>query len=156
MKINTQIMALIVLFSAISLASAGPAELKLDPLSREIPVGTTGTYNLTLNTTESGNLNWDTNSTFINASIDSALAGQTGNISVGTGISTHILYVTPLSGITIGTLYDIDITHAQGGSTKAIAIATAGVVPIPELSTIAFTSFGILGLIGLMRISRKE
>jgi len=156
MNMNTQIIALIVLFSAVSLANASPAELRLDPLSQEIAVGSTGTYDLTLNTTASGDLYWDTNSPFINASIDSALAGQTGGISVGTGVSTHTLYVTPISGVTIGTLYDIDITHTQGGGIKVKAMATAGVIPIPEMSSIALTSIGILGLIGLARIPRKK
>jgi hypothetical protein len=156
MNMKTQIIALIVLFSTMGLANASPATLDLNPLSQDIEVGTTGTYNLTLNTTSSGYLSWETENPFLNASIDSALPGQTGNISVGTGLSPHTLYVTPLSGITIGTQYDITIWHTQGAGKVAKATATAGVIPIPELSTIALTSAGILGLIGLTRIQRKD
>lgn len=150
------IIPLIVLLSAVSLASAGPAVLDVTPLTQDIPVGTTGTYALTLTTTVAGALSWDTGTPLLSASIDGAPAGQTGSIAVGVGTSAHTLSVTPLSGITIGTPYDIDLSHTQGGGVTAKATATAGVVPIPELSTVALMSAGMIGLFGLVRVRRKD
>ena len=149
------IIALIVLLSAASLGSAGPAKIDLNPLMMEIPIGSTGTYNLTLNTTEAGNLFWDTSEINLSARIDSEAFSQSGNISVPNGTTVHTLEVKPLSGITIGKVYDIALWHTQGGGIVAKAAATAGVVPIPEISTIILTSAGIIGLLGISRMNRK-
>jgi len=150
------IIALIVLMSGVGLACALPADLKLDTLSQEIGINEIGTYNLTLNTTEAGELHWGINDSNISAKLDSESFAQTGNISVPIGVSTHILYVKPLPGIILGTPYDITIWHTQGGGIVAKALATAGVIPTPELSTVILTSGGILGLVGISRMKRKK
>lgn len=154
------IAVLLLLLSTAGLAGAAPATVTVSPLSQDISVGGTGTYTLTLNTPYVGtvSLAWNTGSPDVLASIDGATFGQTGSVTFTNtgGSTTHTLDVTPVSGVTIGTEYDIDISHSQGGSATVKATATAGVVPIPELSTVALMSAGMVGLFGLVRIQRKD
>lgn len=151
------IITLIVLISlsSASMGSALPAKIDLNPLLMEIPIGSTGTYNLTLNTTEEGNLSWDTGDINLSARIDSEAFSQSGHISGLNGTTVHTLEVKPLSGITVGKVYDIALWHTQGGGIVVKASATAGVVPIPEISTVFLTSAGIIGLLGISRMNRK-
>jgi hypothetical protein len=150
------LIGLLVLMSAVSLASADAATLSLDPLVQSIAIGTNGTYNLTLNTNVSGQLYWDTNNSKLSARLEAASFNQSGNINVSAGLHTYKLQVQPNSGITAGTQYDVSIWHTQGAGIVAKASATAGVVPVPEFSTIALTSAGILGLVMISRKNRKN
>lgn len=137
-----------------------PATLIVSPLSQDINVGNTGIYTLTLNTPFVGTvtLSWDTGSPDVLARIGAAPPAQAGSFSFTNtgGSTTHTLAVTPVSGVTTGMEYDIDISHSQGGSATVRARATAGVVPIPELSTVVLMSAGMVGLFGLARMQRKD
>jgi hypothetical protein len=151
--------ALVMLLSTAMLGSAG-STIVVNPLTMQINVGTTGTYALTLDTTYkgSGSLIWDTDSSLVVASINGMPLAQNGKIdftSTG-GKQTFTLQVKPLSGITVGEDHDVSVAFSQGGSTTVKALATAGVIPAPELSTVALMSAGMIGLFGLVRVQRKD
>lgn len=150
----------VTLLSIVTIASAY-AILKIEPATQQIPVGTTGTYSIKLNTSDTGNgaLQWSTSDDLILARI----AG-TGSLSrYGTYSFTNTanveqtftLEVQPQSGATINQEYEIEVDY-KGTSGKVKAIATAGVEPIPELGTVVLTSTGLLGLIGLVMSRRRD
>lgn len=152
--------ALVMLLSTASLASAQGSNLIVDPLEQKIHVGSSGTYDLTLETTYTGaaSLLWDTDDDLVVASINGLAFAKSGKLdftSTG-GVQTFKLEAKPLSGVTIGEYHDIYISFSQGGSTRAKAAATAGVIPAPELSTIALMSAGMIGLFGLVRVQRRD
>ncbi|VVB94650.1 Uncharacterised protein [uncultured archaeon] len=152
--------ALAMLLSTVSLVSAQGSNLVVSPLEQKIHVGSTGTYELTLNTTYKGaaSLSWDTDDAFVVAGINGLTLAQTGKFvftSTG-GKQTFTLEAKPLSGITVGEEHDVTISFSQGGSTTAKAAATAGVIPAPELSTVALMSAGMIGLFGLVRVQKRD
>jgi hypothetical protein len=152
--------ALVMLLSTTILASASGSTIVVNPLEMQINVGSTGTYALTLDTTYKGlaSLTWDTDSSLMVASINGGPLAQNGKIdftSAG-GVQTFTLEVKPLAGITVGENHDVSVAFSQGGSTTAKALATAGVIPAPELSTVALMSAGMIGMFGLVRVQRRN
>ncbi len=150
----------VALLSIVTMVSAY-ATLKIEPATQQINVGTTGTYTIKLNTSDTGSaaLQWSTSDDLILARI----AG-TGSLSrYGTYSFTNTanveqtftLEVQPQSGATINQEYEIEVDY-KGTSGKVKAIATAGVEPIPELGTVVLTSTGLLGLIGLVMSRRRD
>lgn len=154
------IAAVLTVLLAAGIASAAGtlsvAQITVVPLSQSIPIGSTGAYTVTLTSGAPGDLYWDTQSADIDGSLDGAVPGQTGSVSTSSGTSIHTLSITPKSGATVGLPYDIYLWHTQGGSTHIYASATAAVIPIPEVSTVALTSMGLIGLLGLVRLQRKH
>ncbi len=151
---------LVMFVLTVSLASAAPSTLIVSPLEQEIHIGSSGTYDLTLDTPYVGaaSLSWDTDNPLVEASINGQPFAQAGSFdftSTG-GVQTFTLEAKPLSGITVGEEHDIAISFSQGGSITAKASATAGVIPTPEMSTVALMSAGMIGLFGLVRVQRKD
>ena len=141
------------------------AELTVDPDEQDIVFGDVGEYTLTLNTDETGakQLTWDTGTPVILArvgkedDVGDQTFTQTGSYnfdSTGANGQEFILEVKPTDDAENGEHYDISV--AYGATAYNIkALVTATVIPIPELSTIALTSAGLIGMIGLVRW-RKE
>jgi hypothetical protein len=152
--------ALVMLVTTVSLASAAPSTLVVNPLMQDIHVGSSGTYVLTLDTPFVGaaTLSWDTDSPLVDAGINGMTPAQTGSYAFTStgGIQTFTLEAKPLSGVTVGAEHDILVSFSQGGSITAKASATAGVIPTPEMSTVALMSAGMIGLFGLVRVQRKN
>jgi len=131
----------------------------------EIDIGSVGTFTVTLNTDsyDNGTMEYDTGNDYllaqlINNSV-STTYNRTGSIDFdmpeGSDEISFTLNVKPISGITCHTPYDVDVSFLNING-KVKAMATASTVPIPELSTIALMSAGLLGLLGLVRLQRKE
>lgn len=155
---------LTLLLIALPLAAAY-ANMTVAPLTQDIGIGTNGSYLVTLITNQEGsaNLEWITESPVIFATVGpvggpfSEPLAQTGSypFTAVTGVQTFELRVQPQSGATVGTEYDISVIfdHDVVG---VKALATAGVTPIPELSTVALISTGVVGLFGLARVRRRD
>ncbi len=164
------IMALIVLISMAGLASAG-STLTLPVGIKDVkigdPIGTD--FEVILNTSHAGSgvISWDTSESFVQASMDGEPFSNSGHIDVDTQKDreqAHTLTVRLTSGATIGEEYGVFLNYCygeRGGSAQcqgnaAKAKAEATVNPTPELSTSILTATGLIGLVGLVRLRRKN
>jgi len=161
----TLIVANILLIFAISDVASAASELTISPLSQDVLVGSTATYILKLNTTDTGDgkLNWQVEGSHIVAAINSKPFAKKGTLDITNtpGIpQTFTLYVRPMKGVTIGEPVDIEVNYKgpnnKGTKLKIKAKVTGSVVPVPELSTAALTSAGLIGLFGLGRLRKQE
>ncbi len=162
------IMVLAVLLLA-GAASAG-STITLPVPTKDVAIGSSTDFNVVLDTTHEGNgtLNWETDNSSITATLDGGTLATSGSIPVTTVKNepqSHTLTVVVGSGAVVGQEYSVDINYcyAKGNSGKEKcedgkikARAEATVVPTPELSTVILTSGGLVGMLGLMRIRRKE
>lgn len=161
-------MVILTMLIATGIASAAD-QIAVDPSTvLDIDVGAIGHFTLTLKTSadaKGGNLDWASDNSLIWAGIDGAPTGQFGVKAISTSSTcsgtpqictqTFDLQVEPQSGITLNEQHDITVTY-KNAKGVAKAMATASGNPIPELSTIALTSAGLIGLIGLVRFRRKD
>lgn len=156
MKKAIGILSVLLLMTGVAIAYA---ELTIEPNTQNIDVGDTGTYTVTLDTSDVGPtaLQWSTSNPKILARIGGGSFEQFGSYafdSVG-GVQTFTLEVQPQDGATLGTTYHIKVRYLDLEGEVA-AMVTGDVVPVPEVSTIALTSMGLIGLLGLVRIQRKH
>ena len=154
-----------VMISLIGIAAAW-ANLGISPDTQSIYVGTYGYYTLTLDSSDSGSaLNWATDSPTIVASIkDSSSASYPADVQVGTlpisytggsGPHTYDLRVMPISGAVVPSTHDISVGFlTQQGWTKAVVTGSGNIVP--ELPTSTLLTVGLIGLIGIVKLRRKD
>ncbi len=157
------IMVLAVLLLAGAASAGSTVTLPVD--TKEAPIGGSITYDVVLNTSHPGpgNLTWVTGDPAITATLDGGTLATSGYIHVNTVKNVeqpHTLTVAVGSGAVVGHEYSVDINYCsekgecEDEEIKARAEAT--VIPTPELSTVILTSGGLVGMLGLMRIRRKE
>ncbi len=161
-----KVLILIAMLVSTAVLAAAYAELTVDPDEQEILVGDIGEYTLTLNTDQAGDrqMSWDTGTPVILARVGKAddiedqTLSQTGSYnfdSSGADGQEFKLHIKPTDDAEINEHYDVSIAFGSG-AWHIGALVTATVIPIPELSTIALTSAGLLGMIGLVRTRRKD
>ena len=158
------IMVLAVLLLA-GAASAGTT-VTLPVNTKDVAIGGSTTFDVVLATSHEGNgtLNWEADDSAITATLDGGTLATSGHIDVVTVKNvpqSHTLTVVVGAGAVVGQEYSVDVNYCYGnpavcdnGKIKARAEAT--VIPTPELSTVILTSGGLIGMLGLMRIRRKE
>jgi len=164
MKSKTIITMLIALFVLIGTASAS-AILTLPTEPKEVLVGGPGVdFDGVLITVPgaTGTLAWQTFDTGITAEINDAGFSTVGEIN---GITTtsgtplpFTLTVKAGSTVTFGT-YDVYVKYCKDTTCvdKIVkASATGTVAPIPEVSTAVSTAIGLLGILGLIKFSKKN
>jgi len=147
------------------MASAG-SSLAVDNVQKTISPGGTQTFKLTLTTTNSGTgtLTW-----WSDAGISAAIDGDADGSHSFTISSpnTFTLEVNADPTIVDGTEYITTVMYSGGdcldanGNSKPScrvalgALVTPGVIT-PEVSTVGLMSVGIIGLIGLVKLRRKN
>ncbi len=162
------IMVLAVLLTA-GAVSAG-STITLPVPTKDVDIGSSTDFNVVLDTTHPGNgtLNWETKDSAITATLDGGALAKSGHIDVNTTKNvpqSHILTVAVGSGAVVNKEYSVEINYCyekgnsekekcEDGTVKAKAEAT--VVPTPELPTISLTVGGLVGILGLVRMRRKE
>jgi len=164
------VMATIAIMSTVTLASAY-AELTADPKELSIDIGSTGSLTLALDTDDDGEakLKFETDSAEIKANlIEDSSGSETGPGNDGELVfdntpktpKTFTLEITPQDGATVNEKHDIYIEYQNKNGEKkkwsTKASVTATVVPVPELSTVALMSAGLLGMIALVRRQRRD
>jgi hypothetical protein len=138
-----------------------------NPRIQNIEVGSTGIYTISVNTDYLGEhiIGFDTNSDYLKAKIypqggpEPASFTKVGMLTwtptSGEGTYFFTYKVQPQSGITLYTEYEMGIYESYATSPFIVrAMATAGVVPIPEMATAIMVGLGILGMIGYSRIQK--
>lgn len=152
-----------ILLTLIPLAAAY-ATLTVDPVKQDIPIGTDGSYKVTLVTDNSGpsHMEWITDDSKILAVIG-PVGGPFGSMSQAgsyafnavAGVQIFELRVSPQPGVIVNTEYDIStiFKHDKKG-VKAVVTASAN--PTPEMPTVALLGTGLVGLIGIARYRRKD
>lgn len=161
--VNKMIMTVtFVLVALLTVGTASATSLVPDSEVKNIPIGGSVSFTLTLNPskTESGALTWEVfNTPPITASVDGAAIGATGttpSFAVSAGVSqTHTLTVYADSSAVEGQLYDIQVNYL-GQNLILRAMTTPAVNPIPETSTMALTSVGVIGLLGMVMFRRRD
>ncbi len=158
-------MNMVVIFVLATLLTAGAASassLVPDQEIKNIPVGGSVSFTLTLTSsyTESGVLTWQVyNSPPITASVDGAAIGATGTTPSFAVIKnipqTHTLTVYADQNAVVGQSYDVQVNYL-GQNLILRAMVTPTVEPIPEVSTMALTSVGMLGLLGMVMLRRRD
>lgn len=134
----------------------GSANITVDPSTLDIPVGSTGEFNVTLDTdltagnigfaTEDENL-WARLEYNANTDINTGSFAQFGNVDISgiSGPELFTLSVQPQSGITIGQSINTTINFEnQTGDIQTSATATT--IPVPELATVFLLTAGLAGL----------
>ena len=165
MKIRNIIISLIVLFALTGIASAGYV-VTLPVQDKEIPIGEEVTFDVILTTDPGveGTLAWEVmDDAPISAKLSDEEFDESGEITVNTETLeplTTILTVQTENGAVVGEIYEISITFCKeescidGGRVRASA--TGSVAPIPEVSTAVSTAIGLLGILGLIKFSKKN
>lgn len=134
------------------------AVLDVYPKQQEISIGSVGTYNLMLNTSDSGEgkLIWISADKNITARIGDSRFKNLGsyNFTNTPNIAQNFTFEVKVTGGVVGSEKEIRIFYKNTsfkGWLGIKAIATASVTQIPELTTIVLVGMGMLGLIGLKR-----
>jgi hypothetical protein len=162
------IMVLAVLLLA-GAASAG-STMTLPVNTKEVDIGSSTDFKIVLDTSHSGpgTISWTTSDPAITATLDGGTLATSGQIDVTTVPfveQPHTLTVAIGAGAVAQQEYSVDVNYcfeapgngkAVCGNGKIKAKAQATVIPTPELSTILFTATGFVGLLGLVRMRRKE
>lgn len=147
-KIITIAVVLMTLFIGGAYAAA---TIGLDALVKDVPIGGDVTFTVTLDTDTTGDLLWSTQSP-LTATMD---GDSSGSISItSTGVSTHALKVAAGSGAVVGQKYKIKLIFLNSEQ-DIEAVATAGGVPVPELSTSILTATGLVGLLGMVMFRKR-
>lgn len=154
----------------LKLAGSGvKAQLGLNPLSKDIDIGTVGHFTLTLTTNvnaNGGQLTWQTDDPLILAGIDAVPSGQSGSLTISKNsacagspqicTATFDIQVKPQNGITANTDHSITLSAFNNQNTdKVTATVTGGINPVPELAVGILMTAGLIGLIGLVRYKKK-
>lgn len=158
------VMAVLVALFMVGTASAGSA-IGLDKITKNVPIGGTVDFKVTLQTSNTGPgvIAWRIDQTDpITANLESEPLSKFGGIIVSTPPETQTFILTVAAGedAVVGQEYIVRLSYCTGtepceGNT-ARARAEAGVIPTPELSTSILTATGLIGLIGLVRMRRKD
>lgn len=150
----------IALMSMVILASAY-VDLTIAPTSKDIPVGTIGDFIITLKTSDvgKGELKWKTDDPRVTARINGEGRFKKSGVFSFTNTpdvaQTFILEVQPQDGATLGQPVEIEIDY-KGKKGKVKAEVTASVTPVPELSTVVLMSVGLIAMIGLVKMRRRN
>lgn len=165
--IITTVLAAALLVSMAGMASAGN-NIDVDPLDQDIAVGGSGTYNVTVTTTQySGSgvthtisFNTSLDTTYLLATLQGTsndtfgvtiAKDQTGSATwtaESAGPHTFTYVVWPQSGITCAT-YDMELKDSYTGGIAAVTIPSGTIVP--ESSTFALVGIGLVGLVAFGR-----
>lgn len=158
------IMVVLVTLFVAGTASAG-SSINLDEITKNVPIGGTVDFTVTLQTSNTGPgvIAWRIESGDpITAKLESEPLDKFGYITVTTPPSSQpfTLTVKAGDGAVVGQEYLVRLSYCTGtgpceGNT-ARARAEAGAIPTPELSTSILTATGLIGLIGLVRMKRKD
>lgn len=150
-----------VLAILLATGTASATSIVPDQEVKNVPIGGSVSFTLTLTSsyTESGTLTWQVfNSPPITASIDGAAIGAFGttpSFAVIAGVpQTHTLTVYADATAVPNQLYDIQVNYL-GQNLILRAMTTPAVDPIPEMNTMALTSVGMIGLLGMVFYRRK-
>lgn len=153
------LLVLMVAIVMIGTANAG-SQLTVDDIDKEVPVGGSVSFTLTLNTSDSGTGRFDWFTLPIDPVISTDIDGDTdGSISFSNTPNvdqTFTLTVTAGDGATVGNTYETTVEYYGGTPVRLKAMVTAGTPVIPEANTAILTSAGIIGLIGLITIRRRR
>lgn len=113
-----------------------------------------------------GTLIWDSGDSTIVARMDNTGSFvSSGSFDVTTVLNSpqdHTLTVKTADGVINGQSYPITINFCRPdsgecvGTGKVRATASATVIPTPELSTSVFTAVGLIGLLGMVKFSKKN
>lgn len=161
----TVLISVLTILSTVNPVSAGSV-IGLDEITKDVPIGGTVDFTVTLQTTNTGPgvMAWRVNpmNQPITAELDNKGLSKFGFVSINTPPSpkTFTLTVAAGNGAVVGHEYLVELNYCTGtepceGNT-AIARAQAGVIPTPELSPSILTAVGLIGLIGLVRMRRKD
>ncbi len=152
--------AMVVLATLFLVGAASATSLTPDSEVKNIPVGGSVSFTLTLSSsqTESGVLAWTTFDTPITASVDGAATGATGTTPsfavVKDTPQTHTLTVYADANAVQGHTYYVQVDYL-GQNLRLRAMVSPAVEPIPELNTMALTSVGMIGLLGMIMLRRR-
>lgn len=147
-KMITIAAILMTLFVGVAYAAA---TLTLDDLNKNVPIGGSVHFTVTLNTDTAGELKWYSASP-ITATIDGVSGGSMSIASAGE--TTHDLEVFAPGTAVKGHVYKVKVMFLDEEA-ELEAVATGSVEPIPELNTMALTSVGIIGLLGMVMFKRR-
>jgi hypothetical protein len=157
------IMVLAVLLLAGAASAGSTVTLPVD--TKNVAIGGSTNFNVVLNTSYQGpgTLNWVTGDPAITATLDGGALATSGHIDVNTEKNVeqvHTLTVAIGSGAVVGQEYIVDINYCHGNGkcedSNIRARAEGTVIPTPELGTSILTATGLVGLLGLVRMRRKE
>lgn len=148
-----KIMAIAVVLMTLFVGGAlAAATIGLDKLVKDVPIGGDVHFTVTLDTDTAGDLEWHAASPLI-ATMD---GDSSGSISISSpGVSTHDLKVSAGSGVVVGQKYKITLIFLNTAQ-DIEAVATAGGVPVPELSTSILTAAGMIGLLGMVMFRKRD
>jgi len=170
MKIRNIIMLLIasiILVGTVSAHSEGKclATLTIPDDDKTVLVGNTVNFTLNLmpDSNGAGSFTWVAPSP-LTAKIDPEEFSSSGGVQFNTDngvLYTRTLTVMANSGVEIGHPYVVTVTYCEWGlpackDTHIMTTAQGTITPTPELSTAIFTAAGLIGLIGLIKFSKKE
>lgn len=175
-RIKTKNLLLLVVVSLLTIGVVSAldfATLDLDQRVKELPIGGTVDFTVYLDVTTIGDNNPDQRTISwqipggypIEAKLDSESYAKSGHMhfvppSSSEWSKTFTLAVKTTNGAEAGKAYPITISYCEGGGScfgeTAVAKTTAGVIPTPELSTSVLTAIGLVGLIGLVKLRRKD
>jgi len=169
----TTVLAAALLVSMDGTASAGNS-IDVTPLDRNIAVGESGTYTVTVTTSQystlgvSHTISFDTtlDTTHLratlngtsrdtaNVNIDLASTGSATWAATSEGPHTFTYVVWPQSDITCNTPYAMEISDSyEGGSRPAVTVPSVN--PVPESPTFALVSIGLVGMVALGRRKKR-
>lgn len=148
-KMTTIAIVLMTLFVGAAYAAA---TIGLDDLNKNVPIGGSVHFTVTLNTDTAGDLKWSAANPPISATMD---GDSSGSISVSPGETTHDFEVFADTTAVQGKVYKLKLIFLNEEQ-DIEAVATGSVEPIPELNTMALTSLGVIGLLGMVMFRRRD
>lgn len=157
-KAMMAVMAVLVVLFMVGTASADTT-ITLDSLTKDVPIGGTVDFTVTLSSDTNGSLQWDVAipADPITAKIAPGAFAKSGNVGVTVPPNVQIFTLTVKAedGAVVGQKYKVKVKYFNTEQDLE-AMATAGTIPTPELSTSILTAAGLIGLIGLVRYRRKD
>lgn len=157
------IISMLALLVSLTGIAGATGSITVDQLKKEVPLGGTTVFkvNATSADIQHGIIKWDTESPLITGNFTGTNYTQNGSSDVVSlmGNDYFLFTVKVNPNAQVGKLYNIPLSlYTQDGvqQLKLQGLVTAGVVPIPELNSGVLISAGLVGLLGLVRLKRKN